>query len=60
MSTIAIIIVLALLGLFFFYRRLAAKTKNTIEVVPIIEKVKAATYIVCPACGAHLQVDLDE
>jgi len=60
MTTTAIIIALVLIGLYFFYRRLAAKAKNTIEVVPIIEKVKAATYIICPNCGAHLEVAKDE
>lgn len=58
MTTFTIIAVLILIGLYFFYRfakRRQEAAGKEIELIEI-EKVKAATYIVCPHCGAHLEV----
>ena len=56
MTTTIIIILVSLALLFFFYRRLKAK-REAIKQEVIIEKVKAATYILCPVCGAHLEIN---
>jgi preprotein translocase subunit YajC len=56
-TTLALVAIIAGI-LYFFYRRLRATRKD--EGI-VIEKVKAGTYILCPRCGAHLQVeDQDE
>jgi len=58
MSTLTLIIIAVAAGIaFFFVRRLKAARKST-EIT--IEKVKAATYIRCPHCGAALEVELNE
>ena len=61
MNTVIAIILVAIIALYIFYRiRLRAgkieEVEEDVEVVRI-EKVKPATYIICPNCGTHLEVD---
>ena len=63
MSNIIYIILAGILALYIFYRfakKKADKNKELEKDEIVIEKVKAATYIVCPRCGAHLEVEVKD
>ena len=63
MNTIIYIILAGILALYILYRLAKKKADKKRELEKneiIIEKVRPATYIICPHCGAHLEVEVKD